>query len=270
MIGEDQLITEKETESTNIIAASVAPLCRSWTAVIAEKQTGGYGRFRRSFFSPESTGLYMSIVIKPSSALSSDLRLLSSVLTAAAGAASAAAAEKLFAKHTLLKWVNDIIIDGKKAGGILAEGRFDGNSLLWATVGIGVNIFPPPGGFPDEIKDKAGAVLNDIDRARIGTDRAVFARELLAGNIIYELKKRVDRLEQFPEAGKSELLNEYRSLTSWMNAKTVTVRQTRCGAGYPAEVIGVSDDFGLIIKKNGSAGTAVLDSGEVSVGITAL
>jgi BirA family biotin operon repressor/biotin-[acetyl-CoA-carboxylase] ligase len=80
-------------------------------------------------------------------------------LTTAAAVAVCRAVEAEVGVPCAVKWVNDVFVRGKKVCGILTESALapDG-SLAWAVLGIGINVCPPPGGFPPEIADVAGAV----------------------------------------------------------------------------------------------------------------
>jgi BirA family biotin operon repressor/biotin-[acetyl-CoA-carboxylase] ligase len=71
--------------------------------VIADRQTAGRGRMRRAFFSPEGTGLYMSILLRPAVKAAD-----SALITAAAAVAVAEALERLAGRSAQIKWVNDV------------------------------------------------------------------------------------------------------------------------------------------------------------------
>ena len=80
-----------------------------------------------------------------------------------AAVAACHAIESLSDKKPVIKWVNDIYMDGKKVSGILTEasvGLEDG-FLDYVILGIGINVYSPQNGFPDELKDKAGAVFSE-------------------------------------------------------------------------------------------------------------
>lgn len=119
-------------------------------------QTEGRGRLGRSFYSPSDTGVYMSILLRP--AINPQDATL---ITTAAAVSVCESLEKMGVENTGIKWVNDIFINGKKVCGILTEAGFDieNNSLDYAVLGIGLNMYEPENGFPDDIKDIAGGVL---------------------------------------------------------------------------------------------------------------
>ncbi len=146
----------KETGSTNDDLKKAAVNGeKEFSVLIAEKQTKGKGRKGRSFYSPDGTGCYMSILLRPDCSLEE-----STLLTTMAAAATAEAVEKVTGISARIKWVNDIFIGGRKVAGILTEGSLAKykKSLDWAVIGIGVNISPPKDGFPDELSEIAGAL----------------------------------------------------------------------------------------------------------------
>ena len=125
-------------------------------ALVAGQQSAGRGRMGRSFFSPGDSGVYLSLLLRPRLPASEATRI-----TACAAVAVAETLEELSGRPAQIKWVNDIFMDGRKVCGILTEASLDCESGLvhYAVVGIGVNALLPPGGFPEELRDIAGAVF---------------------------------------------------------------------------------------------------------------
>ena len=123
--------------------------------VIAKEQTGGKGRLGRSFFSPQDTGLYLSILLRPKMQVSQAVRI-----TTCAALAVCDAIENATGSKPDIKWVNDVYLGGKKVCGILTEASvsMESGGLEYAVLGIGVNVYTPKEGFPEEIKNVAGAV----------------------------------------------------------------------------------------------------------------
>ena len=147
---------EKTLDSTNRLARDLAQRGgREGTVVVAGEQTAGRGRLGRSFFSPGGTGVYFSLILRPSPETEASL------LTTAAAVAVAQAAEELAKRPAEIKWVNDIYMDGKKICGILTEGTYsiEEGRMESAVLGIGVNVSPPAEGFPEELRKKAGTIL---------------------------------------------------------------------------------------------------------------
>lgn len=127
---------------------------------IAKYQTSGRGRLGRTFFSPEETGLYMSLLLDiEENLIDTDL------ITPAAGVAVSRTIEALSQKEPKIKWVNDIYIDRKKVCGILAEGIINQKEgkIFQVVLGIGINLFEPKNGFPEEISNIATSLYGKKD-----------------------------------------------------------------------------------------------------------
>ena len=129
------------------------------TTVTAREQTGGKGTNGRSFFSPGKTGIYMSVILRN---VKQD-RLLD--VTPMAAVAVSRTLDKIFGVKTRIKWVNDVYLDGKKVCGILTKAQSKNGKTDFIVVGIGINLFAPEGGFPDDIKNTAGFVSRKYDEA---------------------------------------------------------------------------------------------------------
>lgn len=125
--------------------------------ILANSQTGGRGRRGRAFYSPPDTGIYMSLILRPQHYSSQQ----AVGLTTMAAVAVCEAIEAVSGEKAEIKWVNDIYVRGKKVCGILTEASFglEDGCLEYAVLGIGINVSMPAGGFPDEIKEIAGAVF---------------------------------------------------------------------------------------------------------------
>ncbi len=103
------------------------------TVILAEEQTAGRGRFDRKWVSPAGLNLYLTIVVRPDIAR---LRSLGVVTPLAA----CLAIDAVSAVRPLLKWPNDVIVGGKKLGGVLIESETSGDEVRYAVVGIGINV----------------------------------------------------------------------------------------------------------------------------------
>ena len=173
-------IIHKTVESTNIIARELAISgAESRTVVLAEEQTGGYGRNGKSFFSPYGTGIYMSIILN----LKKEKKIFnSSFITTAAAMAVAKSIEDISNESTQIKWVNDVFINGKKVCGILTEGAFsfEDGKLDYAAIGIGINVNFPKNGFPKELDNIAVSINSKNDTANTKSDmRNVLVAKIL-------------------------------------------------------------------------------------------
>lgn len=123
--------------------------------LIAEEQTKGRGTKGRSFFSPGGTGIYMSFLLRP--AYTPQECTFLTVMTAVS---CAKAVERSVGIKLKIKWVNDLYLERKKAGGILSQSHLSksGKEIEWAIVGIGINLSEPEDGFPGELKEIATAL----------------------------------------------------------------------------------------------------------------
>ena len=140
-----------ETTSTNTLIRERSDKGEGY-AIIANSQTNGRGRQGHSFYSPKDTGIYMSVLLHPNDTDTDKITTIAAV-------AACDAISRVTGLDTQIKWVNDIYINGKKVAGILTEAVFKpDNSLDCVILGIGINAYVPKCGFPDEIRDIAGAV----------------------------------------------------------------------------------------------------------------
>lgn len=127
------------------------------TVLLAKSQSAGKGTNNRSFFSPEN-GVYMSILVRDVE------KECLPFVTAFAAVCVSRTLNTLCGADTRIKPVNDVYIDGKKVCGILTKAQSSaGERADFVIIGIGINLFYPQNGFPEEIKDIAGAVLCDYD-----------------------------------------------------------------------------------------------------------
>jgi BirA family biotin operon repressor/biotin-[acetyl-CoA-carboxylase] ligase len=159
--------------------------------VIADEQTAGRGRLGRRWFSPPGSGLYVSTVLQPSTARA-DPQRATGLLTLAAGLALAEAIEAATSLRVEIKWPNDLLVAGRKLGGILAEAvgveRLPGQRGVTSVVlGYGINIRSTA--YPPDLRDRATsletALGSPIDRAAMCAETLAAVsrryRDLLAG-----------------------------------------------------------------------------------------
>ncbi|MDR1688235.1 MAG: biotin--[acetyl-CoA-carboxylase] ligase [Clostridiales bacterium] len=234
--------------STNTTAKEMAVAgAEHGTVVIAETQTGGRGRFGRSFYAPAGCGLYLSVILRPEKMDAASLELA----TVYAAVNVCKAIEAVCGKKTGIKWVNDIFYEGKKICGILCEGAADleSRSLQWIVMGAGINLKEPPGGYPDELKD--------IVTALYAKNETTPARNKLAAALIKEVLT--------SNASQADLIEEYKSRLV-MLGKTVEVKGRGGDISYVATAKDVNEKGNLIVRKENGE-TEELFSGEISVKI---
>lgn len=118
------------------------------TVVVAAEQTAGRGTRGRAWHSPPGLGLYLSIVLRPPIPDLAGLPLRAAwAVRDAVRAATGVAAE--------VEPPNDLVLGGRKLGGILCESAFEGGRLEFAVVGIGLNLDHGPGDFPPALAETA-------------------------------------------------------------------------------------------------------------------
>ena len=140
---------------------------------IADAQSEGRGRLGRSFFSPASTGLYMTLLIE---APQNDKFTL---ITALAAVAVREAVSRIFGVETAIKWVNDLYLGDRKVAGILAE-SFVAGERRYVALGVGVNLSTED--FPEELCRKAGSLISDgKDAEELEALRYALAFEICRG-----------------------------------------------------------------------------------------
>ena len=228
-------------DSTNSELKRNAAIFPPWSAVCSYKQTSGRGRKGHSFLSPEG-GLYFSVSV-PLGARDSD----PAVITSCAGVCVADAIEKLTGITPEIKWVNDVMIRGKKVCGILCEGVVDAQNRISSVVcGVGINLTEPEGGFDSVIAEKAGALSQFCDPPE---------PDLLIAEII-------NGLHSFsPDFLPERFIDRYRAL-SCVIGKSVTL--IRGDADTDALVAAINDDASLTVEyPDGTMET--VRSGEVSI-----
>jgi len=147
--------------STNDTAKELARGgCEHGTAVIADSQTAGRGRMGKSFYSPSGGGVYISFIFR-----AEFLKLTEPTpVTVAAAVVVAGAIRRVCGCEPEIKWVNDILLHGKKICGILTEGMTGADGgVEWVILGIGINVTTED--FPAEIKETAGAIAPGGDES---------------------------------------------------------------------------------------------------------
>ncbi len=119
------------------------------TGVVARRQTAGRGRQGRSWHAPEG-GLWLSVVARPTESQLDPLAIRAGLALAELLESSVAGLPAV-----QLKWPNDLLLDGRKVGGILVESRWQGEQCLWVVIGVGINL---SNAIPESLAVRAVAV----------------------------------------------------------------------------------------------------------------
>lgn len=237
-------VLEKAT-STNTLVREKAKENEEGLVVVAGEQSAGRGRMGRSFFSPGDSGVYLSLLLKPAIKPEDAVQI-----TTAAAVSVCKALETLGISGSKIKWVNDIFIGNRKVCGILTESSFNPQSAMldFAVLGVGINIYESQEGFPDEIKDIAGAVFSE-------------KKENLRNEFIAEFLN--EFFDYYNVLSSKEHLKEYKE-KSFVLGKEVTIIQgdnIRVG-----KAVDIDENCNLIVElPDGKIEN--LYSGEISVRI---
>ena len=163
---------EAVMDSTNRVAKELADAgCKEGTLVLCEQQTAGRGRLGRDWFSPQNSGLYMTLVLKPELSAQSVLPV-----TMLAALAVRDAISQIAGMEAMIKWPNDILLNGKKVAGILTELSVSSDGQVkWIVVGIGVNVNTRFADFPEDVQDIATSLYFErgLECSRLELVRAI-------------------------------------------------------------------------------------------------
>jgi BirA family biotin operon repressor/biotin-[acetyl-CoA-carboxylase] ligase len=230
-------------DSTNNAARALAEAgAPEGTAVIADEQTAGRGRQGRTWFSPPERNLYLSVVLRPKVAAA---RAPLVTLVVAVALAEAVRREGLAPR---LKWPNDLLLEGRKAAGILTEMSARGGEVAWVVAGIGLNVNMDRVHFPAALAERATSL-----RIAAGRD---LERPALCAAILGELEQWTAR---FYAEGADPVLAAWRSLSTTLGRR-VRVREGGAAAlGLARDV----DGDGALLVETEAGGTLRVIAGEI-------
>jgi BirA family transcriptional regulator, biotin operon repressor / biotin---[acetyl-CoA-carboxylase] ligase len=243
IIGREIFIYDT-VSSTNTVALKLAENTSEGTVVLADSQEKGRGRLGRTWVSPPGVNLYMSVILKPD-VDPKDITLI----TILSAVACANALRRTTSLEITIKWPNDLIIHGRKMGGILTETRTERKGRLFAVVGIGININTDLHEFYQDIRDIATSIKNETGR--------IFSREEIAAEILNEM----DRWYMVLKTNdKKRLFDKWKELSSTLGKQVVvyTAHETLTGL---AEAI---DDEGMLIVRLLSGQLKKISSGDLT------
>lgn len=215
------------------------------TALLAKAQTVGRGRLGRSFHSPESQGIYLSWLLRPSCHASQLMHL-----TCAVGSAVCDAIESVTGLRPGIKWTNDLVFGKRKLGGILTELSLDSHGNVdFAVVGIGINCAQKAEDFPLDIRDIATSL------AQITGEETDISQ--LAAAILSSLHMMSQRLL----AHREDILAQYRSDCVTLGKEICVVTPTSVRHGIAVDI----DPAGALLVDFPDGHREAISSGEVSI-----
>ncbi len=230
-------------DSTNTLlleaAANGAP---EGTLYLADEQTVGRGRGGHAWHSEPGSGLYLSVLAKPSLQLREALWI-----SLATGLAAQSAIQSTTGLRIDLRWPNDLLYDQKKLGGILVEAAVEPDvhaTLRYAVIGIGININHEA--FPPDLSSLATSL-------RIAT-----GHEQSRNALIIALLRALDfELTQL-EAQQPDLLQRFTAASTWVQGKRVRVPEQ---GGYTGITAGLDPHGYLLVDADDHTQRTVLSGG---------
>lgn len=232
-------------DSTNTKAQELAEKgYPSGTLVVADKQESGKGRRGRSWVSPSGTGIFMTLMIKPDINPNN-----ASMLTLVAALAVAKAITSVTGEEAMIKWPNDIVVNGKKVCGILTEMNAQFDYINHIVVGIGINVHNES--FPEEISQMASSLMIEAGGKR-------FHRAQIIADTMSYFEQYYDTFLKTQDL--SALVREYDELLVNMN-KAVRVLDPK--EPFDGKAMGITPKGELIVDTWESR--KLVSSGEVSV-----
>lgn len=229
-----------EVDSTNTVALAEAGAGGpDGTVIVADHQSAGRGRLGRTWDAEAGSALLASVLLRPEL---DPARL--HLLTLVAGVEMAAAVGSVCGASVGVKWPNDLRLDGRKLGGILAEARSDAPGAL--VVGVGVNV--RRGSLPPEVAPMAVS----LEEAGHRVERAALLEAFLAG-----LGRRLVAIEH-PGDGVEKFLADYASVCETLGTDVRVRLHTTRQVVVEGEAVGVGPDGSLMVRVAGGS--------EVSVG----
>ena len=180
------LYLHQDLPSTNTEAVSLVRTgAQHGTVVVAESQSGGYGRHGRAWFSPPGLNIYCSVIVRGMGQNLSLAQWLSWVPLVSALAAMEAV-QQVVAVSLSLKWPNDLLLHERKVGGILCESSVATTNDPVVVIGIGLNVNVSPASFPDELRPIAASLM-EVSRRPLDRNR-------LIAQLLLELEQCLDEL----------------------------------------------------------------------------
>lgn len=233
------------TTSTNALAKELASRgAKEGTLFIAEEQTEGRGRMGRDWLSPAGKNILISLILRP---YLSPIQI--SYITMITSLSVAKTIRSLTPLEAGIKWPNDIMIRGRKVGGILTEFSAEQDQVIYVVVGIGVNVNFDPTIYP-EIADTATSIYLELGQQ--------FPRLKFLLVLLQELEKGYKELQ----AGRgSFILKEWRDSLMMLNKEVRIISGKETIEGMAEDV----DEQGALILRLASGQPIKVYAGDVSL-----
>jgi BirA family biotin operon repressor/biotin-[acetyl-CoA-carboxylase] ligase len=218
--------------------------CRDGLVVVADHQTAGRGRMGRTWHSVPGKSLCVSVALFPE-----DLPIIQApLLTPLTAVAVYRAVVKVTGLPVELKWPNDLLLEGRKLGGILLEASGETDRLRYAIIGIGINVNSSQQDIPTALSDIATSLY------MVGK-KSVSRRRLLQEILVF-----LDTYyRNYLKVGPGPMMVEYRELCSTLGQRIRFVWQEQTWSGLATEI---TSEGGLVVETDSNE-TLILRSGDV-------
>jgi BirA family biotin operon repressor/biotin-[acetyl-CoA-carboxylase] ligase len=231
-------------DSTNTLAMGEADEGQeSGTVYLADEQTAGRGRGAHSWHSAPGSGLYVSILLRPRLAPADILWV-----SLAAGLAVQQAIREVTALAVDLRWPNDLLLSGRKVGGILTELNAEVTRVRHAVIGIGLNVHQPA--FPPELASLATSLTIETGQE--------WSRQDLLVALLRNVDREISRLTtENLDTVTAEIRERLTAGSSWIKGKQVVVTESDTFAGITDGL----DSRGFLRVRTGDGVRTVLSGG---------
>lgn len=244
IIGKE-IIFYKVTTSTNDRVMEIGRDAAEGTVVVADSQEHGRGRFGREWLSPPNANLYFTVLLKPPFPPKD-----ASVITLMTAVSVVSAIRECSGLNAVIKWPNDIIIKGRKAGGILTEMKADMDRIEFIAVGIGINVNMPLSRFPAHLKHLATSLKAD--------KKGAVNRVELLGNVLAKFEH---WYKAVLNGRREDLIKEWVRLDSTIGKKVSVKISDRVISGIAEGV----NNTGELILRLPSGVKEIVNAGEVTI-----
>jgi BirA family transcriptional regulator, biotin operon repressor / biotin---[acetyl-CoA-carboxylase] ligase len=231
-------------ESTNTTALELSPQeGPHGTVVIAEEQTGGRGRMGRTWYSEKSSGIYVSVLLRPPLSPAA-----APILTLLAGIAACDGVRSVTGLPVDIRWPNDLLVNGKKVCGILTEMQAELDRLHKVVLGIGINVNHR------EMPEELGAIATSL--AMEGGQR--YSRLQILAALLRELEHYYHLLLK---EGNAAIIRRWAAASSYAEGKRVRIK-TQAGE-FRATTAGL-DSTGALKIRYDDGKVELLVAGEIA------
>ena len=243
-IGKNILFFDKIDSTNDEAKRQALNEAEEGTVITCRNQTNGKGRMGRQWESETGSGLWFSVILKPAISVKNAVQI-----TLLGGIAALRAIRKITGAQAFIKWPNDIVINGKKAVGILKEMSAEIESVKFVVLGIGINVNNDV--FEGELAEKATSL-------KIETKK-IYSRNLILCEVLNEFEKLY--VKYISKKSFKYFVDEYEKLCINLD------RNVKFMCKYyniEGTAVGIDENGELIIQDYNGAVTSIY-SGEVSV-----